>query len=160
MWRDSYLRKQPCVPVNSWVTKAMSLSPWRGRRLWEYLLLASRTDNWPGRRYNQCLCIDYLKRECKKPRSLASLVITCTAGFACFLVSVPPGPGQPKCRFSVIIALFTLEVNSFTDSWWQKQPGQESRDSDICSPYISHRRKNCLQKYLVEVWMREGTSTD
>lgn len=78
MWRDSYLRKQPCVPVNSWVTKAMSLSPWRGRRLWGYLFLASRTDNWPGRRYIQCLCNDYLKRECKRPRSLASVVITCT----------------------------------------------------------------------------------
>ena len=39
------------------------------------------------------------------------------AGFACFMVSVPPGPGQPKCFFSVIMSLFTLEVNSFTDSW-------------------------------------------
>lgn len=87
------------------------------------------------------------------------LVITCTAGFACFMVSVPHGPGQPKCLFSIIISLFTLKVNSFTDSWWQKQPGQEGRDWDISSPCTSHRGKNCLQKSLVEVSMREGAST-
>lgn len=82
------------------------------------------------------------KRGMQKPRSLASLVI-CTAGFACFMVSVPPGPGRPKCLFSVIIALFTLEVNSFTDCWWQKQLAREQRLRHLFSLYIW--RKNCTK---------------
>ena len=110
--------------MDSWVTKAICLSPWRGRRQWGYLLLTSRTDNYPGKKYIQCFCIDYLKRKPKRPNSLASLVITCTAGFACFTVSVPSGPGQPKRLFWIITSLFTLEVNSFTGSWSQKQPSQ------------------------------------
>ena len=152
MWRDSYLRKQPCVPVNSWVTKAMSLSPWRGRRLWGYLFLASRTDNWPGRRYIQCLCNDYLKRECKRARSLASVVITCTAGFACFMVSVPPGPGQPKCLFfsnHVSVHPRSQQLHWFlvTEAVWPR----EQRLRHQFSLYISQKEKLFILSQMMKM---------
>lgn len=121
---ETQVSESSLAPVDSWVTKAISLSPGRGKRQWGYLLLPSRTDNYLGRKYIQCFRIDYLKKKPKRPNSLASLVIRCTAGFACFIVSIPSGPGQPKRLFSIITSLFTLGVNSFTGSWSKKQPSQ------------------------------------
>ena len=101
------------------------------------------------------------------------LVITCTAGFACFMVSVPPGPGQPKCLFSIIISLFTLEVNSFTDSWWQSSLAKRAEtETSVLPVHLTEGKtvykspwlrceweKVQVQAQIIIIW-ENGTGTD